>query len=137
MLCVAAPRSIPNIRYALTMIRKGRGANAINNTFSSQILNLGVGLGLPLMIRGMNLNEGVRIPSSKLVANAAIALACGSVTFIAMTLIPAVVNKESDCTITKKNGVVLVTLTAILLAVYLTVSLILHLCVYYYVIVDQ
>ena len=119
------------------MIRKGRGANSINNTFSSQILNLGVGLGLPLMIRGMNLNEGVRIPSSKLVANAAIALACGSVTFIAMTLIPAVVKKEPDCTITKTNGIVLVTLTAILLAVYLVSSLILHLYVCYYDIIDQ
>lgn len=132
MFCVAAPRSLPNLRYALTMIRKGRGANAINNTFSSQILNMGVGLGLPLMIRGMELNEGVLIPSSKLVANAAIALAIGSVIFIGMTLFPAIERKEADCTITKENGRVLVFMTIAILTVYVVVSLILHFSVWLY-----
>lgn len=94
MFFVAGVLCVPNGQYALEMTRKGHGATAINNTFSSQIPQYLCRFWvLPLMIDGFRSGEGVTIPDHQVVAQTAIMLAVGSLAFIGMTLIPALIRK--------------------------------------------
>ncbi|KAK8823819.1 hypothetical protein WA538_001110 [Blastocystis sp. DL] len=124
MFLVAGLLSIPNGQYAIEMTRKGHGATAINNTFSSQILNISLGLGLPLLIAGLKSGEGVVVPANKIVSWSAILLAMGSLAFIGMTLLPAMVKKLDSCTLSSLSGQILVGLTVTLMATFAIISLI-------------
>lgn len=126
MFLVAGLLSIPNGQYAIEMTRKGHGATAINNTFSSQILNISVGLGVPLLIAGVKSGEGVVIPANKIVSWSAILLALGSLAFIGMTLVPAMVKKLDSCTLSSLSGQILVGLTVALMVTFAIISLILR-----------
>lgn len=106
------------------MTRKGHGATAINNTFSSQILNISLGLGLPLLIAGLKSGDGVVVPANKIVSWSAILLALGSLAFIGMTLVPAMVKKLDSCTLSSLSGQILVGLTVVLMATFAVISLI-------------
>lgn len=114
---------MPNGQYALEMTRKGHGATAINNTFSSQILNICVGLGLPLLIDGLRSGEGVTIPDHQVVAQTAIMLSVGSVAFIGMTLIPALIKKVKNCELSTLCGQILVGLTVLLMVFCIVISM--------------
>ena len=124
MFLVAGLLSIPNGQYAIEMTRKGHGATAINNTFSSQILNISLGLGLPLLIAGLKSGEGVVVPANKIVSWSAILLAMGSLAFIGMTLLPSMVKKLDSCTLSSLSGQILVGLTVTLMATFAIISLI-------------
>ena len=123
MFLVAGVLSVPNGQYALEMTHKGHGATAINNTFSSQILNICVGLGLPLLIVGIRSGEGVTIPDHQVVAQTAIMLSLGSIAFIGMTLVPALIKKAKNCELSTLCGQILVGLTVLLMIFCIVISM--------------
>lgn len=123
MFLVSAVLVIPQGEYALEMTRKGHGATAINNTFSSQILNICLGLGLPMLIEGIKLHAGVTVPQHKIVAQAAVLLSLGSIGFIGMTLVPALIRHETNCELSTMAGGILFFLTIALLALFVFISI--------------
>ena len=61
MLLVAINLSIPDLQYAVRMSKAGHGYVAINNSISAQILNISIGIGVPMLIKAMVTGSGVDI----------------------------------------------------------------------------
>ena len=123
MFLVAGVLIIPQGEYAMEMTRKGHGGTAINNTFSSQILNICVGIGLPMLIEGLKLHMGVAVPKHKIVAQASVMLSLGSLGFIGMTLVPALIKRETNCELSTLGGGILFFMTIALLALFVFISI--------------
>ena len=88
---VAFVLCMPDLKYDMDMTRKGHGYAAVNNAFSSQIMVMSLGFGLPVMIYGFLSGEGLIIPSYKLVIQSTIILCVGVILFILMLLVLALI----------------------------------------------
>ena len=101
MVLISIGAAIADIMQCFIVARKGYGSMAISNSIGSQILNICVGLGLPWIIKGVLMEEGVSIPGSQLVSKAGLLLAVGSFTLIGITLLPALYYKEDKARLGK------------------------------------
>lgn len=122
MILISFMFSIPDLRYAMDMTRKGRGNVAINNSFSAQILTITVGLGLPTLFYSLAHNNMCHIPSNLLVAEAALFLGIGAFVFIGMSLVPALIKKEETCKLDDLRGKILLVTSVILIIVFIVAS---------------
>lgn len=100
-MLISLGASIADTMQCYIVSRKGYGSMAISNSIGSQILNICVGLGLPWLIKGMLMEDGVSIPGSQLVSKAGLLLAAGSFTLIGITLVPALYYKEDKARLGK------------------------------------
>ena len=123
MLLVAINLSIPDLQYAVRMSKAGHGYVAINNSISAQILNISIGIGVPMLIKAMVTGSGVDISGFKLVGQCSIILSIAILLFIGMTLIPTLIKKEDKCMVDDIRGKILVVVTILLLIVCLVLSL--------------
>ena len=123
MLLVAINLSIPDLQYAVRMSKAGHGYVAINNSISAQILNISIGIGVPMLIKAMVTGSGVDISGFKLVGQCSIILSIAILLFIGMTLIPSLIKKEDKCMVDDIRGKILVVVTILLLIVCLVLSL--------------
>lgn len=120
---VAFVLCMPDLKYDMDMTRKGHGYAAVNNAFSSQIMVMSLGFGLPVMIYGFLSGEGLIIPSYKLVIQSTIILCVGVILFILMLLVPALISKDKNCKMDDFRGKVLGCLALILLGAFVYLSL--------------
>lgn len=123
MLLVAINLSIPDLQYAVRRSKAGHGYVAINNSISAQILNISIGIGVPMLIKAMVTGSGVDISGFKLVGQCSIILSIAILLFIGMTLIPTLIKKEDKCMVDDIRGKILVVVTILLLIVCLVLSL--------------
>ena len=123
MLLVAFVLCIPDMKYDLEMTRKGHGYAAINNAFSSQVMVMSLGFGLPVMIRGFASHEGLAIPSYKLVTQSVVMLSCAVIAFILMSLVPSLISRDKNCKLDDMRGKILGGITFILIIVFVVLSL--------------
>ena len=114
---------IPDIQFALRLCKKGQGNLAFKNTFSAQIQNMSIGLGLPMLIKGLQTGEGVIIPASKIVSISSIFLMVGALILIGMTLVPLICNKNTKCQLDDLRGKILLGVTILLAILFIIISL--------------
>lgn len=122
MVLISFLLSIPDLRYAMDMTRKGHGSVAINNSFSAQTLTLSVGFGLPTMIYAFRQHNMCHIPAHLLVTEATLFLSIGVIVFIGLTVVPALIQKKDKCSLDDLRGKILLALTLILIAIYIVLS---------------
>ena len=123
MLLVAFVLCMPDMKYDLEMTRKGHGYAAVNNAFSSQVMVMSLGFGLPVMIYGFATHEGLAVPSYKLVIQSVIILSCAVIVFILMSLVPSIISKDKNCKLDDLRGKILGGITFILIIVFFVLSL--------------
>lgn len=123
LVLVAINLSIPDLQYAMRMSKAGHGYVAINNSISAQILNISIGIGVPMLIKALVLGEGVSISGHKLVGQCSIVLLVAILLFIGMTLVPTMIKKEDKCMVDDIRGKILIAVTILVLIVCLVISL--------------
>ena len=106
MLLIAVGAEIPDTIESVTMARKGYGSMAVSNCQGTQVINIGIGLGLPWLITNIS-GRNVQICCHSLLQTAAFFQTAIVLVSFSLLLGSAIIFGKTKALLTKQKAITL------------------------------